>query len=205
MLAIPLIVIVIFVVVWIISNVVRAQQDAAQAAARRNAARRPGASPPEKTTSSDIDRFLQEIDRLRKKDGAPAASKPAAEETQRSRSQQQKRSQPRPKPPERRPAPLPPTTPLPPVRSSTAPLVPEVVAEPQRRVAPMSATPVELKYPDVQAVVRPSTPSRPSRPAQAATPASAALELVQTLFKSRQGAAVAILVSEILGKPKCRQ
>ena len=67
-----LIIIVIFLVIWIVTNVIRAQQDAAQAAARRNVAQRPaGARAPEKTSNTDIDRFLQEIDRLRKKGQQP--------------------------------------------------------------------------------------------------------------------------------------
>ena len=76
-------VIIIFVVVWIVSNVIRAQQDASQAAARRSGKRQGGSAAsgtaPEKTSSSDIDRFLQEIDRLRKKNqDQPVAESQAA-------------------------------------------------------------------------------------------------------------------------------
>src|SRR5271154_6172077 len=71
-------IIIVAVEVWIVSNVIRAQQDASQAAARRT--KRPGAAPgasaPEKTSSSDIDRFLQEIDRLRKKNQDQPAAEP---------------------------------------------------------------------------------------------------------------------------------
>jgi hypothetical protein len=205
----PLIIIVIFLVVWIISNVIRAQQDAAQAAARRTAGNRASGnrSAPvarvEKTSTSDIDRFLQEIDRLRRKEGqqkapvqeSPPAAAPPREKRQQTRPPQPKRAQPKPKPTiERKALPS-----LPPPPS----MAPEPAEPP--RTGLQNATPVELKYPEVQSYGRTATPARPSRPAQAATPMSDSLALLQTLFRTKQGTAAAVLLHEILGRPKCRR
>jgi len=220
MVGVTIVIIVIFVVVWIVSNVIRAQQDAAQAAARRRSSGRNDAGAaraPEKTTSSDIDRFLQEIDRLRKKDGqgqqtsrAGGESPPsaAAERTQqRPRTQpQQKRTPSRARPSERKTsAPLPPPKPLPPVKSSTAPLVPELDTGRTEAPPAPAATPVELKYPAVQTSTKPSAPSRPARPGQSGTPMSSSLEIIHALLKNGQGAATAVLLHEIFSKPKCQR
>jgi hypothetical protein len=201
------IIIVIFLVVWIVSNVIRAQQDASQAAARRSGVNRQSGAvrAPEKTSNTDIDRFLQEIDRLRKKgqpQAEPSAQKeqpvPTAQRTPvaeqpRSRSKTQpKRSQPS-RGRSSRSAPPP----------EPAPVVP-VAARPST-VEPPQATAVEMRHPDVQPPIRPSTPARPTRPGQAATPMAPALQMLQTLFKDKQSAAVAILLHEILGKPKSKQ
>ncbi len=211
---VPLIVIVIFVVVWIVSNVIRAQQDAAQAAARR-VGNKPNAAPmraPEKTTSTDIDRFLQEIDRLRKKaqpEQQPSAQKPEAVKPIR---------KPAPPPQPKRDQQQPPRRPQGERKRPVSEMRPSVAskAEPPKPVSvplPMSPPPltaaktaVEIAHPaSIQPVFAAGAVDRPSRPAQAGAPISASMELLQTFFKSKQGMATAVLLHEILAEPKCRR
>lgn len=228
---IPMTVIIIFLVVWIISNVIRAQQDANQAAVRRNnAANRQAAAPArgDNRGNSDIDRFLQEIDRLRKKG-------------QQEKAQQQDETAAPPPPPkprpvaERRPepsrgrssgAPRPqrearPATPTPPSSSrAPAPIVPELIAAPTSSgstTKPGSlASTIEAKAEtarvaaEVAAKAAPGSAAksvRQSRASQAGAVAavSPTLLLVQKLFQTQQGAAAAVLLHEIFGPPRSRK
>jgi hypothetical protein len=214
--------IVIFVVVWIVTNVIRAQQDAAQAT-RRTANRPAGAANnrvPEKTSSSDIDRFLQEIDRLRKKNQDQPASesrpKPPAPRPQkqpeplRTREQPPRRLPPERKKPtsERKPA-----RPVSPTSSVSAPASVSVVTPAAK---PPRVSQIEQSRPEVQPV-RPATepkqpgpvrlPVEPTQPgiAEPAQPLTAPLQILKGLFKSGEGMAAAILLHEILADPKCRR
>src|SRR5687767_11476127 len=73
-----LVVLGLFVLVWIISAVVKASQDPG--------GKRPGPAPagrsrspeptPQRTSNSDIDRFMAEIDRLRRRGDGAAAGRP---------------------------------------------------------------------------------------------------------------------------------
>src|SRR3954452_24391901 len=99
-----LVVLGLFVLVWIISAVVKASQDTGPK-------RPPGGRPrplegprPERTSNSDIDRFMAEIDRLRRKgEGAPAGRGPApAGPVPRPIIERPARVEPRPKSPEPR-------------------------------------------------------------------------------------------------------
>jgi outer membrane biosynthesis protein TonB len=234
-LGIPLIVIVIFLVVWIVSNVIRAQQDAAQAAARRqNMNRQAGAAPRgvENRGSSDIDRFLQEIDRLRKKGHqekqqqqderaappAPPPPKPRPVGERRPEPSRRPSGAPR---PQREPRPVPPSSPPPPPSPrAPAPIVPELVAAPQPITTTSKpgslASSIEAKAETARAaaeVASRAVPTlgakiqAPSRPQAAGTAAalSPTLQLIQKLFRTKQGGAAAVILHEILGPPRSRK
>jgi hypothetical protein len=212
---IGVVVIVVFVVIWILTTVVRAQQEAVQAAARRPANRPVGASAPlpSQRGGSDIDRFLQEIDRLRKKGqqdkSADAKPSPPRSDSGRGDAQRGARSQPPlKKPSSERKKPVPGER-----RTSSGrlgPPAPPPVVEPMEPSAPAQPSepaPVrsEQAVPDVQRQARISAPSRPSRPAQAGAAISPALQMLETLFKTKEGVGVAVLLHEILSPPKCRR
>jgi len=217
---IGLVVIVIFLVVWIISNVLRAQQDAAQVAAKRTI-NRPIANNQAQGAAkgnTEIDRFLQEIDRLRRKgeqektetqhgSASKETLKPvvepirltqaAAQQKRQAQQERKKKEQQSRRPSVREPSP---------VRPVPLPATPTLPALP-RQPEPAIATPVPhvMRQADVSTPMRISAVARPMRPTQAASAVSPAIETLATLFKSQQGSAVAILLHEILGKPKCRQ
>src|SRR3954452_14217650 len=99
-----LVVLGLFVLVWIISAVVKASQDTG---GKKPPPSRPRpnneARPIEKTSNSDIDRFMAEIDRLRRKgEGAPAGRKVEQPRpiNQRPALERPARVEPRPKPAE---------------------------------------------------------------------------------------------------------
>src|SRR5262245_15771882 len=142
---IPIIVIVVFLVIWVLTNVLRAQQDDAKTA-RRPAPGPPNrpAAPMERNSTSDIDRFLAEIDRLRQRGGQqPQGAKtaqrlPPAAPVPRPRPQPQPKprpgqaqrprptAMPRPAPPAPPPRPAPPS-PVSARPASEAPIVATVV------------------------------------------------------------------------------
>lgn len=220
-LAIPMTVIVIFLVVWIISNVIRAQQDANQAAARRNnAGNRQAAAPRGETRgNSDIDRFLQEIDRLRKKGqqdkvqqqdeqaAPPPKPKPVGE---RRSDTGRGRSSGAPKPPrEPRPASPPRST------REPAPIVAELVTPPVTTSKPGSlASTIDAKAETARVAAaaavraapgakgRTAAVARPRSTSTADAPLPATLQMIQKLFHSKQGAAAAVLLHEIFGPPR---
>jgi hypothetical protein len=205
-----LVVIVIFIVVWIIINVVRAQQDAAQASARRASTRPVGAanSLPQKTSSSDIDRFLQEIDRLRKKNQdqpvsesrpKPPPARPQRQpEPQRTREPAPRRLPAERKRPasERKPVRPPPPPPLP-AQPTPIPVVTPATT-------PSLVSPIEQTHPEVQHV-KPTGQSKRTIYAEPAKPLSGPLQILQGLFKSGEGVAAAIFLTEVLAQPKCRR
>lgn len=233
-LGIPLIVIVIFLVVWIVSNVIRAQQDANQAAARRaNAGNRQAAAPrPENRGNSDIDRFLQEIDRLRKKGqqektqqqdesaAPPPKPKPAADrERERERRSEPPRSRTAPPRPQRESRPAPPAPPPPPSSShAPAPLVAELIAAPPP-APPSGAKPgslasnIEAKAETARVAAEAASKAAPGAGARTTTPARRlqagaigslpmTLQMIQKLFQTKQGVSVAVLLHEIFGPPR---
>jgi FtsZ-interacting cell division protein ZipA len=93
------IVFVLALLVWVVTNVIKAQQEDQKTTARRpgqsNTAARPSNTAPrtasERGTLSDIDRFLQEIDRLRQVSATPTSTE---------QQQQQQPPRPRPTPPQ---------------------------------------------------------------------------------------------------------
>jgi hypothetical protein len=62
---------------------------------------------------------------------------------------------------------------------------------------------VEARHPDIP--IKIAAPAKPTRPVQAGAPITASLQLIQSLFRNPQGAAVAVLLAEILGKPKSQR
>ena len=211
-----LIVLGLFVLVWIISAVVKASQDPGSKRQPPTANRsRPADAPRvERTSNTDIDRFMAEIDRLRRRgEGAPVGraagqaprpttieppprpaqrSEPRARPVERER--RERESERKPRTTSRPVAPTPP--PLP--RTDPVPVLRPVVSEPT--TAPGSPPHV------------PAIPPKPVRPARtsattgvSAAPQSAVLQALQSVLQSRQGPAVAIILTEIFGEPPGRR
>jgi hypothetical protein len=200
-----LVVLGLFVLVWIISAVVKASQDTG---AKRSGPRpRPLDGPRvERTSNSDIDRFMAEIDRLRRKgDGHPAGAGRAAEQPRpaaRPIMDRPGRAEPRPRPPEPRrdrdrdrrtrqtirPVPSPP--PLP--RTDPVPVL--------RPVQPAPPPAVTMGGPQAKA-------AKPAKMAPVAGPAplSPVAATIQSLLKSPQGPAAALILTEVFGEPRGRQ
>jgi hypothetical protein len=190
-----LVVLGLFVLVWIISAVVKASQDSGPK--RQPPARvRPMDDAPrvERTSNSDIDRFMAEIDRLRRKgEGLPAGrsadrprpappviERPKTLEPRRERDRDRRTRSPRPAP---APPPVRRTDPVPVLR----PVTPE----------PPSAPPPP-----------PTKPARPAKPIAAAVavaPPSPVAQTIQSLLKSKQGPAAALILTEIFGSPRGQQ
>jgi hypothetical protein len=212
-----LVVLGLFVLVWIISAVVKASQDTGPKGRPAGANRpRPDPDAPrvERTSNTDIDRFMAEIDRLRQRgQGAPggrpsepprAAPRPVGE------SRPSQRAEPRPRPSERRDrerererererdrrtrqAARPPLAP-PPLPSEPVPVLRPVA--PEAPAAPPPPPPP------------PPKPVKPAKPAAAAQPKAALpspiLQTLQGVLKSKQGPAAALILAEIFGEPPGR-
>jgi hypothetical protein len=209
-----LVVLGLFVLVWIISAVVKASQDPGPKRPQGNRPR-PVDPPPraERTSNTDIDRFMAEIDRLRRKgEGLPAGSR--APEPQRPAQapiiERPPRLEPRPRPAEpprrererdrdreRRPRqsgrPAPPPTA--PARTDPVPVLRPVTPEP-----PSTAP---------SAPIKPATTSKTKATAVAgaasAGAASPVLQTLQSLLKDRNGPAAALILAEVFGEPRARQ
>jgi hypothetical protein len=204
-----LVVLGLFVLVWIISAVVKASQDTGPRR-RPDGRPRPTDDRPrvERTSSSDIDRFMAEIDRLRRKgEGLPAGNRPAEQRPAPRPIIERPRSlEPRPRPTEphrerererdrdreRRPRtsrPVP--TPPPLTRTEPVPVL--------RPVTPEPPTPP------------PSTPAKPARPAKPAAilgappPVTPVAKTLQGLLHSPQGPAAALILAEVFGEPRGRR
>lgn len=195
-----LVIVGISVAISVLSNWLKSQQqtEQAKAAERRSTARRDPApeARPGKAAGSDIDRFLEEIDKLRKRSaadaGAPVAAKPVVAKPTR-----QPAEQPKPKP---KRAVGEPFAAAPPVMKPTA-VVPAVpVVSPRRAeqlpVAPVVATPPRLPP---AAVTHPTV-----TPARTASKSEVATELAG-LLKGKQGLQMAFVLQEVFGPPKCRR
>jgi hypothetical protein len=200
-----LVVLGLFVLVWIISAVVKASQSAGPANRQAASRPRPIADSPrvERTSDTDIDRFMAEIDRLRRR-GEPA---PTGRSPQGPRPIIERgaagRSEARPRPGERRDRERErrprqqgrPTLTPPPLPVESVPVLRPV--EPIRPSIPSSPPPP------------PATPAKPARPAKLATvakaPPSPVLLMIQGVLKSKHGPAAAVILAEILGEPPGRR
>ncbi len=199
-----LVVVGMFVLVWIVSAVMKATQSANPKPPARplppNRNRQNNQQQPEKTTNSDLERFMAEIDKLRTR--GEAAPKPA----------------PRPQPqPQRANQPAA-------ARADRPP--PNRRANNRKGNAP---PPLPAKTADVP-VLRPVTPAEPMAPTGGATShtlagfkqakmartaasgggteresVSPVLQTIQQILRSNQGPAVALVLKEIFGEPRCRQ
>ena len=189
---IVLVIIGLFVLVWVVSAIVKATQS--------NAPVQRGAPPPnrqrqqaadnsrvERTSNTDIDRFMAEIDRLRNRgEGVPAGKaveppRPSAPGQSRPKSSQRREKEPRPRANLR-------TVPPPPLPSEPVPVL--------RPITPESAPPST-----------PAVPARTIRPAKTAATAvamqnkaSPLLLTLQAVLKGKQGPAAALILAEIFGE-----
>jgi hypothetical protein len=210
-----LVVLGLFVLVWIISAVVKASQDPGARRSGPSGERgrpRPADATPQRTSNSDIDRFMAEIDRLRRRGegaaaGRPAESRPAPpiiertprplsdargrspDRRERERERERERDRERRPRPTSRPAPTPAPPPLP--RSEPVPVLRPVAPE---RPAPPSAPPA--------APPKPARPTKPVAAAVAVAPPSPVMLAIQSLIKAKQGPAAALILGEIFGPPK---
>lgn len=197
-----------FVLVWFVSFIMKANQAANQRPAPRpnpsqNRDRQDDRRPaPEKTTNSDLERFMAEIDKLRNRGDAQPPRPPAQN-------------------PPRKIQPAPSRT----AEGNPKPRVDKKPPQPRKPV--VSPPPLPSKAAEVP-VLRPIAPPAPTPPpatsvgtshtlagfkqAKAAKISSASestdtpvLKSLQSILKSQQGPGLAFALSEILGEPRCRK
>jgi hypothetical protein len=207
-LIILIVVVVLSAIIGAVSQVLKNQQQAEQARAARDRAadRAGGADRREGRASSDIDRFLEEIDKLRRKSAGGAAATPAG---------------PAAAPVARRvnrPAALPEVPTVEPARKPrvagdptfAAPAAPVARAVPTSH--PVAAPLPRIEDLPVAPVVGPPaayTPSVVTRPKMLADPRPAkktefAAQLA-TLLGTRNAVPMAVVLQEVLGPPKCKR
>ncbi len=163
---------------------------------------RPGRSP-----LSDIERFLREVEQLRRKAASEQTkSEPPIDEVEVVRPA--------------RPAKAPPPRPIvvvkmPPPPSPREPDVVEVipvqpaVSSPPAKVRPtpgssIAASPIPAVIAESATPPAPPRPKSVSPPSAVGPPANLARQLIQTL-RSRETVPLAILLTEVLGPPRCRR
>ena len=184
------------VAVSILSLLFRATKEEPRRPGRMRPGEGPVAGRPQRRSVSDIDQFLEEINRRRR------------EAAERRRAAEAPSAPVRPAPPEDRP-PLPP-----PVRAR--PLPPPVVKPPrrperERQEPPRLREQEKIIIAEVVPSARQSGPAMPAPEAAAQVavatprPASPALTQLLPLLRSRQGLRTAFLLQEILGRPVCRR
>jgi outer membrane biosynthesis protein TonB len=207
---IPLLVIVAFLIIWIVSNVLRASQDDSRGYKRNtNPRTNIGESKPiQQNSNNDIDRFLQEIDRLRKK--SPTAERsPRPEPKPITRTNTvAKPTTPRPKPeaPAKKPKPVTrrvetPPPPTPPSRpSSTEPKPFEAVAQPVVTPPSYEITPVQAPQPIVLTAGISSAILGKGAGEKAAQ--KEVIDALQSILNGPNGPKMAIMLKEIFGPPK---
>ena len=212
---IPLAVLGIFLVIWIVSNVMRAMQEANPANRRANPRdnvnrlRRPNqggeAKALNQNSNTDIDRFLSELNRLR---GNPAPPPQPVEATRPAPTRIAPSEVARARPTER------------PQQAQRRPANPQPTSQPRRTAIdrPQSRRPAVLEVTPVAPlpVMTPAAPFPAAKPAptvepttgpkMAARTVSPVLLELQRLLRDRQaGVGAAILLSEIIGKPKSQR
>ncbi|MFO0849018.1 MAG: hypothetical protein U0871_10770 [Gemmataceae bacterium] len=198
-----LVIVGISVAISVLSNWLKSQQqtEQAKAAERRSTARRAPApeARPGKAAGSDIDRFLEEIDKLRKRSaaeaspGAPVVAKPVVAKSARQTAEPAK---PKPKRVVGEP---PPFATVPPVVQPTA-VVPAVPVVSPKRAEQLPVAPV------VAAPPRPAAAgSRPTGTASRTAPRSEVTTQLAGLLKGKQGLQMAVVLHEVFGPPKCRR
>lgn len=203
-----LIILGLFVLVWIISAVVKASQDTgpkSRPSGNANRQRQQDSSQRiERTSETDIDRFMAEIDRLRRKGDGAAAGRPPEQARPQPRQEQRpsSRGEPRPRPQgdrrdrdrerERRQRQSQRPTPPPPLPSESIPVL-RPVSAPESPKTPAPPPPPPAK---------PAKPAKPASVRVASTaPPSALLQTIQGILKNKQGPAAALILAEIFGEP----
>jgi hypothetical protein len=172
---------VIVVIVWVINAILKSRENEEPVRPKRV-----GGAPREgKNPVGDIDRFLQEIDRLRQKtaeERGAAVPPPVVRAVPRAR-------------------PVPAAVPTRPRPSTRAPLVvepvPVVQSVPTSQLVPMA--------PRQGDTARTLVPSMAGRMAESYTIDLPRVNEALTLLRSRKSAAIALVLKEILSPPKCRQ
>ncbi len=194
------VIVVLSAIIGAVSQVLKNQQQAEQQAraARARAARAGDADRREGRANSDIDRFLEEIDKLRRRSAGgkaeppavapvakratrPPADVPTVERSRRPRlADEPDRSFPAPSVVGDRPPPT--SRPAPPVRVEDLPVAPVIGP-----AAPPVARPV-------------TAPPRP-----AAAPKTEFGKQLAALLGSKTGVPMAVVLQEVLGPPKCKR
>ncbi|OWK38063.1 hypothetical protein [Fimbriiglobus ruber] len=194
-------VLIVFVAIVVISTLIgavtqwlKAQQQAEQARAAQNRSSKRSAG---RAPTGDVDRFLEEIDKLRRKnagDALPVARSanppvvsgppPVAPRARRARAAE--------------PAPFPSSPPPPPMPMSARPGPADVLSP--RRVEDLPIAPVVTGPP---VVARPVAP-RVSQPKRVAPPTEFGRQLT-ALLTSKHAVPMALVLTEVLGPPKCKR
>ncbi len=188
---IVVLVIIVIAVVSAIAQTIKNQQEKEQLPRRRPNARANAGGV--KTGSSDMDRFLQEIEKLRKR-----AADGEDEPKKQSKSTKQNRSVPT----------------IAPKRKVSAPTV-----KPSRRIEdlptatvvspPPPATPINAYVPELPPPISDSQPLLSDRPTISKTPKHIPKtpfgKNLQAMLENRQNMPLAIVLQEILGPPKCQR
>jgi hypothetical protein len=176
---------VIVVIVWVINAILKSRENEEPVRPKR-----PGGGPRDgRNPVGDIDRFLQEIDRLRQKtaeERGTAVPPPVVRPVARAR-------------------PVPATAPARPRPANRPPLIvePLPIAQPASPAVPIRQSPTPpARHGDTARTLVPSMAGRMA--------ASYSVELPRVnealnLLRSRQSAATALVLKEILGPPKCRR
>lgn len=206
-----------FVLVWVVSMVMKLTQAANQRPAPGplpppNRNRQPNQqSTPEKTTNSDLERFMAEIDKLRNRGEAPPArprpagnGNPPARPAQPSRigGEAPQRARAERKPAERKPANNRRPNAPPPLPSKTdeVPVLRPVTPPPE--VIPTGGGTTHTLPGFKQARLARTAASGGGTLREEVSPV---LKTLQTILKTDQGPAIAMVLTEIFGEPRCRR
>ena len=229
-----------FLILWVVINVIRAQKDEAKNNRRQpppemkgnnpNHPNNPNAAGPQRTidrnSSNDIDRFLQEIDRLRQRSAQPKPEEEKVAPPPLPNPQQQPIIRPRPQSQTPRSQTARPQTPRPTPPAAAKPARPP---RPRADVARTPSTPPPVPKPKlpvaatVEAAPPPPMPRAEAMWAETAAstagiltgsllgaaPAtkpkektSPVIELLRSLMRKRQGVATALILKEVLDRPR---
>jgi hypothetical protein len=169
------------VVVWIVQYILRNRENEEPVRAARA---KPGDRPANRNPSSEIDRFLQEIERMKKK---------SAEE--------------RPEPPKANRAPLPKVLPTVAKPPRVRPVTPGIKARPAdaESVPVIAIERVPTAAPAAAAIRSVGTLKPSPKPIARGQRPATAFDIALGLLRSPHSAASAIVLNEILSPPKCRR
>jgi hypothetical protein len=206
-----LVIVGISVAISVLSNWLKSQQQTEQtkAAERRSTARRapdpgPGPGPkPGKAAGTDIDRFLEEIDKLRKRSaGEPATAKPTTARPVIAKPARPATAAPtiEPKKPKRL------VSDPPPVARPAAAVVPAVPVVSSSRAAELPVAPVVTAPARLASLTQAGRPSVTAPPrARPIGPQSEFATQLSVLFQGKQALPLAVVLHEIFGPPRCRR
>jgi hypothetical protein len=186
--------------VWILSSLFRGggDDDKKAAQARANARRAAGDSARPRSTATNVDRFLEEINRRRREiaeQEQAASARTEAPPLVRPRPSPAEREMPR-----RRPEPRPVVVTPPPARTratATRPVLAQPVVE---AVVVETGVPQSPAADKVAAVVT-QRPVLPGSPAVAARAMSPAMKQLLPFLENRQNVRIALVINEIFGQP----